>query len=317
MLLNREQELRSIDGLLADARAGAGGALVFRGDPGIGLTTLLDYAGGAASDMRVMRVTGIETEFHLAFAGLQQVCAPLLDGLDALPHRQRAALESALGLNGGESPDLFLVGLALLTLLSKAVAQEPCLYLFDDAQWLDEASVEAIAFVARRLEAELIAFLFAVHEPTVSRVPLNGIPDFRVLGLSADESRELLLHAVAGPLDLSVRDRLVAETDGNPLALVELPAELSLEQLAGISTLPETLPLGVRLERYFLGQFLQLPAATQTLLLLLAIEPGGDPNVFWRAAASLDISADAAAAAEDAGLLRVGSRVQFRHALMR
>ena len=317
MLLNREQELRSIDGLLAAARAGAGGALVFRGDPGIGLTTLLDYAGGAASDMRVMRVTGIETEFHLAFAGLQQVCAPLLDGLDALPHRQRAALESALGLNGGESPDLFLVGLALLTLLSNAIAQEPCLYLFDDAQWLDEASVEAIAFVARRLEAELIAFLFAVHEPTVSRVPLNGIPDFRVLGLSADESRELLRHAVAGPLDLSVRDRLVAETDGNPLALVELPAELSPEQLAGISTLPETLPLGVRLEQYFLGQFRRLPAATQTLLLLLAIEPGGDPNVFWRAAARLDVSADAAAAAEDAGLLRVGSRVQFRHALMR
>ena len=317
MLLNREQELRSIDGLLADAKAGAGGALVFRGDPGIGLTTLLDYAGGAASDMRVIRVTGIETEFHLAFAGLQQVCAPLFDGLDALPHRQRAALESALGLNGGESPDLFLVGLALLTLLSNAVAQEPCLYLFDDAQWLDEASVEAIAFVARRLEAELIAFLFAVHEPTVSRVPLDGISDFRVLGLASEESRELLRHTVTGPLDVSVRDRLVAETDGNPLALVELPAELTAEQLAGIAALPETLPLGVGLEQYFLNQFRQLPAATQTLLLLLAIEPGGDPNVLWLAAANLGISDEAAVAAVDAGLLKVGPRVRFRHALMR
>jgi DNA-binding CsgD family transcriptional regulator len=317
VLLNREQELRLVDGLLAGARAGEGGALVLRGEPGIGLTTLLDCAGEAASDLRVVRVTGVQTEFHLAFAGLQQLCAPLLDGLDALPHRQRAALESALGLNGGDSPDLFLVGLAVLTLLSHAVAEEPCLYLFDDAQWLDEASVEAIAFVARRLEAELIAFLFAVHEPTVLRVPLDGIPDFRVVGLAADESRELLSRAVAGPLDLSVRERLVAETDGNPLALVELPAELSPEQLAGIATLPETLPLGVHLGQYFLNQFRQLPAATQTLLLLLAVEPGGDPNLFWLAAGSLGISAEAAAAAVDAGLLKISPRVRFRHALMR
>ncbi len=317
MLLNRERELRFIHGLLADVRKGRGGAFVLRGDPGIGLTTLLEYAGGAAPDMRVIRVGGVETEFHLAFAGVHQLCAPLLDGLDALPDRQRTALESALGLNGGHSPDLFLVGLALLTLLSQGVAEEPCLYLFDDAQWLDEASVEAIAFVARRLEAELIAFLFAVHEPTASRVPLDGIADFRVLGLAGDESRELLRHVVAGPLDVSVRDRLVAETGGNPLALVELPAELSTEQLAGIASLPETLPLGDRLEQYFLSQVRQLPAATQMLLLLLAVEPGGDPNVFWLAASTLGISSGAAVAAVDAGLLKVGSHVRFRHALMR
>ncbi|MDP9303750.1 MAG: AAA family ATPase, partial [Actinomycetota bacterium] len=317
MLLNREQELQFIDGLLADVRAGEGGAFVLRGDPGIGLTTLLEYAGGAASDMRVVRVPGVETEFHLAFAGVQQLCAPLLDGLDALPDRQRAALESALGLNGGDSPDLLLVGLAVLTLLGHAVGEEPCLYLFDDAQWLDEASVEAIAFVARRLDAEPIAFLFGVHEPTVSRVPLNGISDFRVVGLAADESRELLSRVVAGPLDLSVRDRLVAETDGNPLALVELPAELTADQLAGVVTLPETLPLGVRLEQYFLNQFRQLPAPTKTLLLLLAVEPGGDPNVFWLAAASLGISAEAAGVAVDAGLLKISPRVRFRHSLMR
>ena len=317
MLLNREQELQFIDGLLADVRAGEGGAFVLRGDPGIGLTSLLDYAGGAASDLRVIRVPGVETEFHLAFAGVQQLCAPLLDGLDALPHRQRAALESALGLNGGDSPDLFLVGLAVLTLLGHAVGEEPCLYLFDDAQWLDEASVEAIAFVARRLDAEPIAFLFGVHEPTVSRVPLDGISDFRVVGLEGDESRELLSRVVAGPLDISVRDRLVAETEGNPLALVELPAELTTDQLAGVASLPETLPLGVRLEHYFLNQFRQLPAATQTLLLLLAVEPGGDPNAFWLAAASLGISAEAAGAAVDAGLLKISPRVRFRHALMR
>jgi DNA-binding CsgD family transcriptional regulator/tetratricopeptide (TPR) repeat protein len=317
VLLNRGQELQFIDGLLAGARKGEGGALVLRGGPGIGLTTLLDYAGGAASDMRVIRVPGVETEFHLAFAGLQQLCAPLLDGLDALPHRQRTALESALGLNGGDSPDLFLVGLAVLTLLGQAVGEEPCLYLFDDAQWLDEASVEAIAFVARRLDAEPVAFLFGVHEPTLSRVPLDGLSDVRVVGLAADESRELLRRVVAGPLDQSVGDRLVAETEGNPLALVELPAELTPDQLAGVATLPETLPLGVHLEQYFLNQFRQLPAATQTLLLLLAVEPGGDPNVFWLAAASLGISADAADAAVDAGLLKTSPRVRFRHALMR
>ncbi len=317
MLLNREQELQFIDGLLADVRAGEGGAFVLRGDPGIGLTTLLDYAGAAASDMRVVRVPGVETEFHLAFAGVQQLCAPLLDGLDALPDRQRAALESALGLNGGDSPDVFLVGLAVLTLLGHAVGEEPCLYLFDDAQWLDEASVEAIAFVARRLDAEPIAFLFGMHEPTMSRVPLDGISGFRVVGLAADESRELLRRVVAGPLDQSVRDRLVAETDGNPLALVELPAELTADQLAGVATLPETLPLGVRLEQYFLNQFRQLPAPTKMLLLLLAVEPGGDPNVFWLAAANLGISAEAAGAAVDAGLLKITPRVRFRHSLMR
>jgi DNA-binding CsgD family transcriptional regulator len=317
VLLNREQELQFIDGLLADVRAGEGGAFVLRGDPGIGLTTLLDYAGGAASDMRVVRVPGVETEFHLAFAGVQQLCAPLLDGLDALPDRQRAALESALGLNGGDSPDLFLVGLAVLTLLGHSVGEEPCLYLFDDAQWLDEASVEAIAFVARRLDAEPIAFLFGVHEPTVSRVPLDGISDYKVVGLAADESRELLRRVVAGPLDQSVRDRLVAETDGNPLALVELPAELTADQLAGFATLPETLPLGVRLEQYFLNQFQQLPGPTKMLLLLLAVEPGGDPNIFWLAAANLGISSEAAGAAVDAGLLKISPRVRFRHSLMR
>ncbi len=317
MLLNREQELRFIDRLLADVRAGEGGAFVLRGDPGIGLTTLLDYAAGAASDLRVTRVAGVETEFQLAFAGVQQLCAPVLAGLDALPLRQRAALESALGLNGGGSPDLYLVGLALLTLLSQAAGDEPWLYLFDDTQWMDEASVEAIAFVARRLEAEAIAFLFAVHERTTSRVPLNGIADFQVPGLARDASVELLQHAVAGPLDPSVRDRLVAETDGNPLALVELPAELTAEQLAGLATLPETLPLGVRLEQYFLNQFRLLPAATQTVLLLLAVEPDGDPNVFSLAAARLGISPEAAVAAVDAGLLKIGPRVRFRHALMR
>jgi DNA-binding CsgD family transcriptional regulator/tetratricopeptide (TPR) repeat protein len=317
VLLNREQELQFIDGLLADVHTGKGGAFVLRGEPGIGLTTLLDYADGAATNMRVVRVPGVEAEFHLAFAGLQQLCAPLLAGFDGLPQRQRAALESALGLNGGNSPDLFLVGLALLTLLSQAVAEEPCLYLFDDAQWLDEASAEAIAFVARRLEAELIVFLFAVHEPTASRVPLNGISDFRVLGLTSDVSRQLLERAVTGPLDLNVRDRLVSETGGNPLALVELPAELTAEQLAGIAALPETLPLGVRLEQYFLNQFRKLPPATQTLLLLLAVEPGGDPGILWLAAGTLGISAEAATAAVEAGLVKVAPRVGFRHALMR
>jgi DNA-binding CsgD family transcriptional regulator len=317
VLLNREQERQFVDGLLADARAGQGGALVLRGDPGIGLTTLLEYAGVAASDMRVTRVPGVETEFHLPFAGVQQLCAPLLEGLDAIPDRQRAALESALGLNGGDSPDLFLVGLAVLTLLGNAVGDEPCLYLFDDAQWLDEASVEAIAFVARRLDAEPIAFLFGVHEPTVSRVPLDGISDFRVAGLAADDSRELLRRVVAGPLDVSVRDRLVAETEGNPLALVELPAGLTSDQFAGVATLPETLPLGVRLEQYFLNRFRQLPADTKPLLLLLAVEPAVDPNVFWLAAANLGISAEAAGPAVDAGLLKINPRVQFRHALMR
>ena len=220
MLLDRLPERAALSGLLEAARAGRSGVLVMRGEPGVGKTALLEYAIESAAGLRVARVAGVESEMELAFAALQQLCAPMLDKLAGLPDPQRNALGVALGLTAGTAPDRFLVGLAVLSLLSETAEQQPLLCVIDDAQWLDRASALVLAFVARRLLAEPVALVFATHEPGEE---LRGLPQLLVGGLREGDARELLSSVIGGPLDERVRDRIVAETRGNPLALLELP----------------------------------------------------------------------------------------------
>jgi DNA-binding CsgD family transcriptional regulator/tetratricopeptide (TPR) repeat protein len=316
-LLNREEELAALNDLLEAAQAGRGGALVLRGEFGVGLSALMESAVRSAPSMRVARIRGVRAERDLDFAAAHQLCASMLDLLEALPGPQREVLASAFGLSEGRGVDRFRVGLALLMLLSKAAEEQPLLCAIDDTQWLDSASAEALAFVARRLDRQGIALVIAVHEPIVGRAPFAGIDELEVRALPPDASSKLLGSVVAGPLDGSVRDRLLEEAAGNPLALVRLPGQLTPEQLAGLAGLPEMLPVGDRLQERFLAAMADMPAETQTLLLLAATEPDGTANLLWSAAASLGLSAQAGAPAEAAGVLRIGQRVTFRHPLTR
>ena len=231
-MLGRRTERAALDRLLEEARLGQSGALVLRGEAGIGKTELLEYAVGRAEGCRVLRAGGVESEMELPFAGLHQLCAPLLTGLERLPPPQRQALATAFGVSSGARPDRFLVGLALLSLLSDAAEEQPLLCLIDDAHWLDQSSAQVLAFVARRLQAEPIVFLFAERE-TGELDELAGLPELRLDGLSDADARELLASVMSVPLDDRVRGRLVAETRGNPLALLELPRGLSPADLAG------------------------------------------------------------------------------------
>jgi DNA-binding CsgD family transcriptional regulator len=318
-LQNRLSEIGALEGLLEAADHGEGGGLVLRGEPGVGLTSLLEYAVGAAgtAGMRVTRVTCDEWEHQLGFAGVHQLCAPLLDNLRHLPVPQQQALSLAFGRVAGPPPEPFLVGLAALTLLSAASNVRPVLCAVDDAQWLDPASAAVLAFVARRLLTERVALLFAVQVSASGAGPLTGVRDVLVSGLAADDARKLLESAVPGTLDAHVADRLVAETGGNPLALLELPGELTPDQLGGAEQLPEPIPVGDRLVQRFLKQVRSLPADTQVLLLLSAADPEVDAGVFWSAAARLGLSADAAAPAERERLVTVNHRIAFRHPLIR
>ena len=329
MLLGRLPERAALSQLLDAARAGRSGALVVRGEPGVGKTALLDWAVGSAAGLRVARVAGVESEMELAFAALQQLCAPMLDKLEGLPDPQRAALGVAFGLDTGAAPDRFLVGLAVLSLLSEAAERQPLLCVVDDAQWLDRASAQALAFVARRLLAEPVALVFAAREPGEE---FRGLPELAVGGLREGDARELLGSVISGPLDERVRDRIVAETRGNPLALLELPRGVTPAELAGGFGLPGMAGLpGVNgangtngvpgssrgIEDSFRRRVEVLPAATQRLMLVAAAEPAGDPVLVWRAAERLGIGAEAAWPAADAGLLTIGERVMFRHPLVR
>src|SRR5436190_17485335 len=224
MLFGRQSECGVLDGLLEDVRAGRSGALVVRGEAGIGKTALLEYAIGSASDLRSARAVGVESEMELPFAGLHQLCAPMLDQLDRLPDPQRDALRITFGLSAGAAADRLFVGLAVLSLLSEAASERPLICVVDDAQWLDRASAQALGFVARRLVAESVALVFAARVPGNE---LSGLPELVVEGLPEGEARALLAAALTGPLDAPVRDRLVAETGGNPLALLELPRGLT------------------------------------------------------------------------------------------
>ena len=301
---------------MASVRAGSSRALVLRGDAGVGKSALVEYLVAHASGCVIGRAVGVESEMELAYAGLQQLCAPFLDRLERLPGPQRDALGTAFGLREGEAPDRFLVGLAALSLLSDAAEEGPVVCVVDDAQWLDAASEQALAFVARRLGAESVGMVFAVREPFGERY-LGGLPELAVGGLDDHDARELLGTVLAGPLDERVRDRIVAETHGNPLALLELPRGRTLAELAGGFGLPDIPALSGRIEQSFRGRLAALPPPTRLLLLIAAAEPVGDPVLVWRAAAEIGIGPDAAAPAAAAGLVDFGAQVRFGHPLVR
>src|SRR5215472_3758025 len=305
-LLNRQQERAALDDLLGALRSGRGRALVVRGEAGVGKSALLEYAAGAAADIRVARAGGVESEMELAFAGLHQLCAPLLDRLERLPAPQRDALGTAFGLRGGGAPDRFPVGLAVLTLLSEAAEDRPLLGLVDDAQWLDRASAQVLAFVARRLLADPVGLMFAARDPGQE---LGGLPDLEVRGLQNDEAHRLLRSVIRARLDEQIRDRILAETHGNPLALLELPRGLSPAQLAGGFGLTGAQTIPRRIEESYRRRLGALPAGTRSLLLVAAAEPVGDAVLVRAAAGRLGIAASAAAAAEADGLVEIGTRV--------
>jgi DNA-binding CsgD family transcriptional regulator len=300
--------------MIAAVRARESRTLVVRGEAGVGKTALLNYAVQSASELHVLRAVGVESEMELAFASLHQLCAPLLGHLAQLPGPQREALEIAFGTNAGAAPDRFFVGLAVLSLLSDAAVERPILCVVDDAQWLDQASAQTLAFVARRLFADPVGLVFVAREPSEE---FRGLPELDLQGLRHGDARELLASVLPFPLDERVRDRIVAETRGNPLALLELPRGLTATQLAGGFGLVDAVPLSGRIEKSFLQRIEVLPAETRSLLLAAAAEPTGDPLVVWSAAERLGIGASAFAAAESGGLLAIDNLVRFRHPLVR
>jgi DNA-binding CsgD family transcriptional regulator len=315
-LLGRRSESAALDRLVASVRAGPSRALVLRGEAGVGKSALLEYLVEHASGCGVARAVGVESEMELAFAGLQQLCAPFVDRLERLPGPQREALGTAFGLRDGGAPDRFLVGLAVLSLLSDAAEERPLLGVVDDAQWLDAASEQALAFVARRLGAESVGLVLAVREPAGEQ-RFQGLDELVVHGLEDRDAQALLEAVVAGPLDERVRDRIVAETGGNPLALLELPRGRTPAELAGGFGLDGGPALTGRIEESFMERLAPCSPETQLLLLVAAAEPVGDPLLMWKASAELGIGPEAAAPATAAGLIALGAQVRFRHPLVR
>ena len=310
----RSSESELLDRLLDDARAARSGVLVIRGEAGVGKTALLRHAAGRASGFQIAQVCGVEPERELPFAGLHQLGAPLLDRIDALPAPQQDALRVALGLCSGAAPDRFLVGLAALTLVAASAEEQPLLCLVDDLQWLDEATGQVLGFVARRLLAEPVALVFAIREPSDER-EVAGLPELRLEGLGHEESRALLADVIPGRLDERVADRIVAETRGNPLALVELPQGMSAAELAAGFGRPGTVAGTV--EDSYRRRLDSLPAESQRLVRLAAADPVGEPLLLWRAAERLGVAPDAAAPAVDSGLIEIGPQVRFRHPSVR
>ncbi|MDH6194896.1 DNA-binding CsgD family transcriptional regulator [Mycobacterium frederiksbergense] len=312
-LRGRNRECQTLDGLITGVRSGSQ-VLVLRGEAGVGKSALLDYAAARADGFRIMRVVGVESDMELAFAGLQQLCAPLLDHLDELPEPQRAALNVAFGRGLGATPDRFLVGLAVLSLVAAAAAVQPLLCVVDDAQWLDQVSVQTLGFVARRLLAEPVGVVFAVRDrPEV----LAGLPEMEVNGLSDTDARELLDSVMLAGIDPRVRDRIVAETRGIPLAILEVPRSASATELAGGFWISGKRSSTAAIEEEFVRRIQALPLAAQRLLVVAAAEPTGDASLFLRTAAALDIPVDALGPAEAAGIIEFGPRMRFHHPLMR
>jgi DNA-binding CsgD family transcriptional regulator len=314
VLFGRQRERGVLDRLLVGARDGHGGAIVVLGEPGIGKTALIEQVVTSAQGFRVLRTAGQEGETELAYAALLQLCAPGLDRLVRLPAPQRDAMRVAFGLSTGDPPDRLLVALALLTLLSEMAAERPLLCVADDAQWLDRASARAVAFVARRLATEAVAFVFGARE-----VPdeFRGVPEMVVEGLGDGDARALFESGFPYRLDGPVLDRIVAETNGNPLALLELPRGLSPAQLAGGFGLPVSVPLAGRIEESFRRRLAGLPSPSRRLLLVAAADPTADAVLMWRAAELLGIADSAGEAAEIAGLVDFTAGVVFRHPLVR
>src|SRR6201994_3768734 len=313
-LLGRQRERQALNSLMEDLRSGRGWALVVRGEAGVGKSALLEYGAGAAPDMQVVRAAGVESEMELAFAALHQLCAPVLDRLERLPAPQRDALLTTFGLREGPVPDRFFVGLAVLSLLSEVASERPLVCVVDDAHWFDRASAQCVAFVARRLLAEAVVMLFAARDHSDV---FAGLPGLVVGGLRAADARSLLVSVIPGRLDEGVADELLAESRGNPLALLELPRGLSAAQLAGGFGLPGALSLSGRIEESFVKRLEALPAETQRLLLAAAAEPLGDGALLGRAAERLGIAGAMLEPAESAGLIKIDGRVRFRHPLVR
>ena len=315
-LLGRANECAALDELVASVRAGPSRALVLRGEAGVGKSALLEYLVRQASRCTVARAAGVESEAEIAFAGLQQLCAPFADRLDRLPEPQRDALGIAFGIRGGDAPDRLLVGLAVLSLVSDAAEDRPLICIVDDAQWFDGASAQALAFVARRLGVESVGLVLAVREPA-AEPHLEGLPELVVAGLDDHDARALLASVITGPLDERVRDRIVAETRGNPLALLELPRGRTPAELAGGFALGDSPALSGRIEESFRERLAPLPDPTRLLLLVAAAEPTGDPLLVWSAAAALGLDAGSAAPATATGLVEIGAQVRFGHPLVR
>ncbi|HTW09171.1 MAG TPA: AAA family ATPase [Acidimicrobiales bacterium] len=311
----REKECRALERLVQSARSGSSGVLVIRGAAGMGKTALLEHAVRSSAGLRCLPVGGVESEMELPFAALHQLCSPLLPGLARLPGPQRAALETVFGLADAGPPERFLVGLALLSLLSDAASNQPLLCAVDDFQWLDQASAQALSFVARRLEADPVAMVFTTR---VAGEPddLARLPELVLEGLAAPDATQLLLSAVQGRLDDRVVTRAVAEAHGNPLALLELARGSSPGDIAGGFGVTGA-PLSGQIEQSFQRRAGSLPPETQTLLLLAASDPVGDAGLLWRAAAALGVQEDAALPAEDEGLVEFEGVVRFRHPLVR
>ena len=316
-LTDRRAERAVLDQVLTAVQAGQSRVLVVHGEPGVGKSALLDYLAGRAAECRVVRVAGAQSEMELAFAGLHQLCAPLLEHLEhleGLPGPQRDALRTAFGISAGPAPDRFLVGLAVLGLVSEAAGDRPLICLVEDQQWLDRASAQALGFVARRLGADPVGLVFTARVPGDD---LAGLPELVVEGLPADHARALLNAVLPGSLDARVRDQIVAETRGNPLALLELPRGLTSGELAGGFGLPGAMPLDARIEDSFGRQLAALPGQTRRLVQLAAADPSGDASLVWRAAGRLGISVQAGRPAVAAGLVEFAGRARFRHPLAR
>jgi DNA-binding CsgD family transcriptional regulator len=313
-LTGRRSERAVLDRFVDGVRAGEGQALVVRGEPGVGKTLLLEYLAGRASGCRLARAAGVQSEMELAYAGLHQLCTPLLGRTQALAVPQQEALRVALGMAAGPSPERFLVGLAVLGLLSETAEDRPLICVVDDVQWLDRASVHALGFVARRLAADPVGVVFGARVPGAD---LAGLPELVVEGLAGEDARVLLESVLAGPVDAQVREQIIADTHGNPLALLELPRTLTAAQLAGGFGLLGAGPLDSRIEASFGRQLDALPASTRRLVQLAAADPSGDAALVWRAAGRLGIFHEAARPAVEAGLAEFGDRVRFRHPLVR
>jgi hypothetical protein len=317
-LLARAEECDRLDQIVEATRRGMSGVLVLRGEPGVGKTSLLEYVQAAAKlDLQIAHLEGIESEVELGFAALHQLIRPSLGNIDMLPRPQGDALRRALGLQQGGHPDRFHVGLAALGLLAQRAAERPLLCVVDDAHWLDRESADVLAFVGRRLYADAIGMVFAVRDPSPTHQVFDGLPELRLDGLGASEAGELLMSVTGAGLARLVRERIVTETRGNPLAIIELGEALAPGQLTGDSPLPDPLPLGRQLELRYLQETRALPSETQTLLLAAAADPTGEPGLLWEAGKILGFDTGAARAAEARQLVTIGASVRFRHPLVR
>jgi DNA-binding CsgD family transcriptional regulator len=317
MLIGRSEELARLDAILDRVRGGMSGCIVLRGEAGIGKTALLDETEDAAREFLVLRLEGIESEMQLAYAALHRLLRPYLAYLRVLPEPQRDALESAFGLASAGPPDRFMVSLAALSLLGEVAKRNALLVIVDDAQWIDGESVAALVFVARRLDADRIALVFAARESLEFGAAFQGIDELWIEGLDSESARDLVAASVTGPVSYRVAERIVSATRGNPLALRELSGELTAEHLMEQSPLPDPLPVGDLIEARFLRQVRLLPPETQTMLLLAAADPVGDPHSLYRAGETLGLPAAIIEPAVDDGLLAMDPRVEFRHPLVR